>query len=149
MKIEEGNFYKTRDGRRVGPMKRTDCYGTDWIWTVEENFAVDGVWGKAWKANGSYSAKLGEPEEITDGDLVCEWGNQEKSPVRVRSVKEIVPGQYGKVTVKWRNTEQTVGNTVTVGICLGDAWCIPLNSNELRAAATTLVELAEYLEQKE
>lgn len=71
------------------------------------------------------------------------------SPVSVRTVREVIPGQYGKVTVKWRNTEQTVGNTVTVGICKGDAWCIELNSSELRSAATTLVELAEYLEGKE
>ncbi|TIN83056.1 hypothetical protein [Mesorhizobium sp.] len=58
LRIEAGKFYKTRDGRKVGPM-RDDVYG--WMWAT-----VDG-------ATRSFRVDDGKHGYIESLDLVAEW----------------------------------------------------------------------------
>lgn len=80
MKIEAGRYYKTRDGRKVGPME------------VGDN-------GIAMPTIGSYTCVfadtgMGYRDREWAGDLVAEW---EDSPVRM--MPTIVGGTYGNLTV--------------------------------------------------
>lgn len=58
MQIETGKFYKTRDGRRVGPMK-FDNYGGSYPWEEDYNTAI-------WTDDG-------ECDEGENLDLIAEW----------------------------------------------------------------------------
>lgn len=98
--------------------------------------------GRGWKENGE-GVWNASGEDIVS---VCE--NTPPSPVKVKTLKSIEPGQYGSVTVKYRKTDETVGSTVCVGVCSGDSWCVDLNSEELRSAARTFMQLAEFLEEQ-
>lgn len=92
MKIEEGKFYKTRDGRKVGPMVRQEpgVYGDEWKWTCDHEFKSNQ--SKVWEDNGNFSAS----GSIHAGDIVSEWLT---SPVVTKTVTEIVPGIYGTLQV--------------------------------------------------
>ena len=113
IKLEDGKYYKTRDGRKVGPMEKFDRY----FKCPQENefYYSDGVMYRA---------------APTDDDIISEWA-EENSPVREVTRRELVAGKYGIVYVD------------------GGAVCIGANnysSNELREAAHTLNQIAEYLE---
>lgn len=90
MKIEEGKFYKTRDGRKVGPMipQKPGVYDDEWKWTCEHEFK--GNQSKVWEDSGNYDAG----GRANPGDIVSEWST---SPVVTKTVTEIVPGTYGIV----------------------------------------------------
>lgn len=62
MKIEEGKYYRTRDGLKVGPMKPSG--DEDWPWIVEEGD------GHCWANNGSSVADIDSP------DLIAEWTDE-------------------------------------------------------------------------
>jgi hypothetical protein len=80
MKIEAGKFYRTRDGRKIGPMKKGHG-GVEHKWIVEFG---DGM---SWKPDGT-SAHC--------ADLIAEWT---EGPVREVTRKEIVPGVYGRLCI--------------------------------------------------
>lgn len=73
------------------------------------------------------------------------------SPVRTVTRKEIVPGVYGKVSVqgKWKDKVgiAIVGSPIdaesSVTVLIGH---VQLSSDELRAAAETLIQIADALE---
>ena len=67
MKIEEGKYYKTRDGRKVGPMSVPPKNAT-WSSIVRSDTVVYGV-PKGWCDGGRYSANGG----VDDLDLIEEW----------------------------------------------------------------------------
>jgi hypothetical protein len=72
--IEAGKFYKTRDGRKVGPIVKAQWgYGPDWLWSVEHPFVASS--GKAWRADGTFSTVAGRSDEA---DLVAEWVDESK-----------------------------------------------------------------------
>lgn len=133
MQIEAGKYYRTRDGRKVGPMKVWPS--GDGEWESLETF-TDGLW----KDDGSplYSDK----EYVDSPTLVAEWT---EGPVRTETVttRRIVPGVYGIVRIKnGRN-----GNAVDVWLNGSEAtgfahW---YTADELDAAARTLQQLAEAL----
>lgn len=53
MQIEAGKFYKTRDGRKVGPMRasaRADAY----VWTDVVEYAVLDRFSRDWRTDGSF-----------------------------------------------------------------------------------------------
>jgi hypothetical protein len=113
MNIEEGKFYRTRDGRKVGPMQWS---GQDeWPW-----FDVPGS-GICWMDDGSPAKFTNSPQ------LVSEW---QDGPVRTVTRKEIVPGSYGCVVVCNDGSVSAACDTAA----------------ELRAAAATLIEIADALE---
>ncbi len=132
MKIEVGKFYRTRDGRKVGPV--TDVGGAKrnghWIATIPEGLPNR----SSWWTNGRTHL-----EYVSQEDIVAEWSD---GPVRevVTTRCEIVPGVYGGLVVDLSPAK----GYVSVGIGR-DAriWTAP----ELRAAIDVLTQLANVLEQ--
>lgn len=65
MQIEEGKFYKTRDGRKVGPKRR----GRLDDFPFRDN---DGNW---WTVNG-YHERVSKDSNIPEEDLIAEWADE-------------------------------------------------------------------------
>lgn len=86
MKLEVGKYYRTRDGRTVGPMRARKIFGGSFWSDV----------GGAYYADGSHVAS-------PQNDIIAEWTDdpQQDSPVRTVTRKEIVPGVYGNVVVDY------------------------------------------------
>lgn len=127
MKIEEGKFYKTRDGRKVGPMVRwCDDFQARRPWSTSKGYDTSPCWGD----HGDTA--------ISDNVIVSEW--TEDGPVRTR--REIVPGTYGRVII------QGVGSKfVDVGFTNDIDGIGVLVADELRSAATIFSQLAEALDE--
>lgn len=68
LKIEAGKFYKTRDGRKVGPMIEDKWHDRDYGWTVEHEFNAE--YGKAWRADGTFHVDRSRKHSA---DLIAEW----------------------------------------------------------------------------
>jgi hypothetical protein len=120
MKIEEGKFYRTRDGRKMEPVYR------DGSWTCTE--------GYCWLPSGRHCS---DPDGCPF-DLIAEWN---EGPVREVTRKEIVPGEYGRIKIASGRTETSVPINI-----LPSTRGFYLNAAELRAAAATLTEIADALE---
>lgn len=130
MKIEEGKFYRTRDGQKIGPMQSNWC--DDRCWPFVCRPAHDRMY---WRRDGEACA--GNVNNMRpDLDLVAEWT---ESPVRTVTRKEIVFGVFGKVMVNEGPTKGTF-NSVSMAPTK--------DPDELRAAAATLTEIAEALSQR-
>ena len=129
MQIEVGKKYVTRDGRVVGPMVKSD--GRRW----PSGFYIAHLHGdeNAWWSDGGYGALQERPE-----DLISEWTNEPKSPVRTVTRMEIVSGVYGAITVGDTNDGKVFAAMATV---YHDA-------NSLRSAAMILSQIAEALDSK-
>lgn len=122
MQIEAGKHYKTRDGRKVGPM------------VAQHQLWVCGI--EAWYLDGKWS-HLGGPDP---DDLIAEWT---EGPVRTVTRREIVGGKYGRVRVNGR----WEGGVIVFVEGIDHPTGAPvLTAPELRAAAATFLELAEALE---
>jgi len=63
LKIEAGKFYRTRDGRKVGPM-RDDWFNAEWRFHVSSGAGT----GLLWNAEGKNYLGM-----ETNSDLVAEW----------------------------------------------------------------------------
>lgn len=101
MKLEAGKYYRTRDGRKVGPITLFESNQKKYFHVID---------GRAWWMDG-YCIK-GETQG-RGSDLIAEWTDEPKEvgfgepvgrefgagPVRTVTRKEIVPGVYGKVRV--------------------------------------------------
>lgn len=143
MKIEEGKFYCTRNGRLVGPML-SEIYPETLYWKGW----LDGRY-RFWFRDGKVSA--GDWESAFD--LVAEYGGiaMQSGPVReITSVKkEIVPGEYAGVQVI-NNGVFSYGAAklsiprVMIGIKLGTEF----TAQGLREASAVLIALAEALDHK-
>lgn len=86
MKIEAGKYYKTRDGRKVGPMRERGIRKKRYI---EEKYD-----GRIWDDLGS---PYGE-NNTQDDEIISEW-QDEPSPIRTVTRREIVAGVYGRLHV--------------------------------------------------
>jgi hypothetical protein len=86
MRIEEGKYYRTRDGQKMGPAKRRLSGYENFPWDFEQNphryYTDEGISGVG-----------GYPEE----DLISEWTDD--GPIRTVTRQEIIPGTYDGVTV--------------------------------------------------
>jgi hypothetical protein len=135
MQIEAGKFYRTRDGRKVGPISHYSTSPSK-HWTAPE---LEGAWAPYWYADGQFWPEGAESKPGTEGrDLVEEWADS--GPVRTVTRKEIVPGKYGFIEIDGAN-----GAVQPEGISL---WFPPnkrWTEMELRAAAATMTELADAL----
>jgi len=148
MKIEAGKYYRTRDGRKVGPMKGEFGYCTS-----QEHGS------KEWRGDGKYWNGEGSGR---DWDLIAEWTDKPaneapKPPLGVEEYsrlmhrvwdaekqsnkpspfvtrRELVPGVYGRVFV--RSDEDGLYARVVGGVITAD---------ELDEAAHLFAQLAEYL----
>lgn len=140
MKIEEGKFYRTRDGRKVGPMRgltdrELSTYTSRWVW-MDGSRLITAPWDDA----GTFS-----PYRESKEDLIAEWTD---GPVREVTRKEIVGGTYGRI---WFDRE--IGSHIqidlvnTAGKRQDESRSHLWSLEELRAAASTLTAIADALEE--
>jgi len=129
MKIEAGKFYKTRDGRKVGPM----------IWVrdgaLPEPYCMFKAEGEeySWDYHGHYSHTY---SGVSQMDLISEWPSyDDNGPIREVRRREIVPGVYGIVRLLSRGSVGVETNLYT--------------AEQLREAAHLFNQLAEVLEEQE
>lgn len=127
LRLEEGKCYRNVNGQKVGPMKRhAAAFGDQYCW---KPFNVRGWWNDQGKA---------EPGRDC-GDLVSEWPDTATTgPTRTVTRTEIVPGVYGRVSVKKVMPGHDPSKTVNVAIPSAH-----LTADELDAAAAVLTELAK------
>lgn len=100
MEIVEGKFYKTRDGRKVGPMRRQS---NGWVadsGRIDDNGAYD------WYMSGNYDCYNQE----TSVDLIAEWQDEPKKEILDMSevkfkVGDVVAWPVTKSTNQWQNFE--------------------------------------------
>jgi hypothetical protein len=127
MRIEEGKYYRTRDGRKVGPMVGGYFHEGRSFFSYDD---VCSYWGDG----------IEYRTEESGNDLVALW--TEHSPIRTETVtvRRLEPGVYGRATVARRKDP---GNTKEVMLTLtGDVFSAP----ELRELARVALEIAEYLD---
>ena len=67
LRIEAGKFYRTRDGRKVGPMERSYMHDSQYPFSVDHAF--DANEGKAWRKDGTFDP-YSQPHPA---DLIAEW----------------------------------------------------------------------------
>lgn len=122
MKIEEGKFYKTRDGRKVGPMVRwCDDFQARRPWSTSKGYDTSPCWG-----DDGNTAILGNV-------LISEW---EEGPIRTVTRRIIEPGDYGIIEVMLdKHGQLEIGLNYT-----------RVDANDLRSAAMILSQLAEALD---
>lgn len=132
LKVEEGKFYRTRRGIKVGPVLRRDGGAAD---DTDGPFKIAGLWNYTEDGLVGTLSKGDEPD-----DLVSEWSDEPPSPVRTVTRKEIVPGHFGLIEI-----EHGPNRVTAEGVSL---W-LPRNHRyspaELRATASTLIEIADAL----
>ena len=82
LKIEEGKYYRTRDGRKVGPMRRD--MQTLFVFDCKECYPDDG--GYHWIEDGSRGAYA-----CPDcPDLIAEWTDADEPDETVAAVQEVM-----------------------------------------------------------
>lgn len=135
-KFKVGDFWRTRGGEKAE------------IYEIDEDDKIFpvcfslGVRGKFW---------VGGDGRLTAGkdsiyDLIEPWKDESTSPIQTRTVKELVPGVYGRVNV----LPSTCEGRAAIGLKRGNITDIfHLSAQELRDAAQTFIELAAYLEELE
>jgi len=126
MKIEAGKYYRTRDGRKVGPMNMTASKpGTDrWRGKMGDGESFWHDDGTHWSGRESKT------------DLIAEWTDEPAAPKPSPFVtrRELVPGVYGIVSV------------VLVGVSIHiDVEHDGLTAEQADEAAHLFTQLAEYL----
>jgi len=128
MKIVAGKYYKTRDGRRVGPMIISYDFRGDIAKNPENSISV-------WAESGTRIKEIMGKEDPTD--LIEEWSDKvmEQSPVREVVTRELVGGDYGNLTI-YRGSDND--------------WRIEMNTSrhtvaEIRDMIKVLTEVADYL----
>ena len=68
LKIEAGKFYRTRDGRKVGPMR---------VWVSEDGTFDDGSDdGEYWGSDGLHAEGIKIYDHKPDRDLIAEWTDE-------------------------------------------------------------------------
>lgn len=141
MRIEEGKFYRTREGRKVGPVRATD----NSFWPME----CGGTW---WRANGE-SCEGSMARMYPRNDIISEWI---ESPVRTETVttRRIEPGVYGRIRVRDEagmvdgGTQVGFNFVARNGASMGQPEVAYLSAPELRELARVALEIAEYLDAK-
>jgi len=142
LKIEPGKFYRTRDGRKKGPILKGEQYPKGpWMWKTiegddEDYYDVDGLSYKGMNLskNGGHS------------DLISEWQDEEPTgPVRTEMRKIIVPGLYGRIHV----IRTVDASEPMVRFIVDDKTGTPstFSASDLRESAKLFETLAEALEE--
>lgn len=130
MWIEEGKYYRTRDGRKVGPANV--AYGG--------RFEFSGPHTHCHGADGKY---FGHDRGL---DLVAEWT---EGPIRTETVtvRRLEPGVYGRLSVA-EDTAPYVSIALTSpdGTEVIERYRRSFSAPELRELARVALEIAEYLE---
>ena len=125
-KIEAGKYYKTRDGRKVGPTRT----GGQYIYVEGRSYYYDGRRCRSHE---------------TGDDLISEWLDETPSPIRTVTRREVVPGVYGRFEV----TGTYMKNRVTLDFAPSSVGTsvpiVGMNAEELREAAHLFNQIAEAL----
>jgi len=131
MKIEAGKYYRTRDGRKVGPVEFSE-YGRPWA--TAPGFDKT-HWYTQWSAKSDFAGRASIYCEHPD-DLIAEWTDEpaEPKPSPFVTRRELVPGVYGKISVIKDDMDE-------IHIECNE-W---LTADELDEAAHLFAQLAEYL----
>lgn len=137
MKIEEGRYYKTRDGRKVGPVT-IDISEKESLRVRAPHLEAGFV--AAWFEDGRFYEKPGSTY-----DIVALWN---EGPVRTVTRKEIVPGEYGHILVDRTAND---GSLVLLGF-KSTGGIYPqvrsyFTSTELTAAIETLTTIRDALDE--
>lgn len=121
LKIEAGKYYKTRDGRKVGPIISDGMH-----WRVKDRIDPDEVFD--WYENGKFSRI-----RDSDNDIISEWQDETQSPIRTVTRREIVAGNYGLIQIFDNGCMYIETDTYTAEQC--------------REAAHILNQIAEVLQE--
>lgn len=135
MEIIEGKFYRMRDGRKVGPMRRQS---NGWVadsGRIDDNGAYD------WYLYGNYDCCNQE----TPVDLIEEWRDEPKSPIQevVVTKRKLVSGEYGRIFV-----DGAYGETINLAFITSmgkRSGIYGFTAEELEEASHILAQLAEFL----
>jgi hypothetical protein len=149
LRLEVGKFYRTRDGRKIGPMRDGGAaYSGLFVGPGTVIIRTDGsptTHPQIYLLDGTVAMmRAGEENDI----LVAEW--TESSPVRTteRTITEteIVPGIYGRLEIAPYSVDHD-GWAIGITTSNGRANSVQtMSAEELRAAAVTLNELADALD---
>ena len=142
MQIVQGEYYKTRDGRKVGPMELGQKNEPSLHWRAFD-VTIDG-YANAWFEDGRVYKTVEDSK-----DLISPWSEAPTSPVREVTKREIVDGTYSRVFVYkvWDMPKKVAVAFVKAGEeGHVDTPAFVLDATELRAAAAVLLELAGALE---
>jgi len=146
MKIEEGKYYRTRDGRKVGPVTFSRN-GRPWATAPGFN---EHQWYTQWSVHSKYQGRASIERE-DKSDLIAEWtdepGLPSLSPFVTR--RELVPGVYGRVAIPENHSSKPGKIVIHLADSAGgyvqyDAGML-LTADELDEAAHLFAQLAEYL----
>lgn len=137
MRIEEGKYYRTRDGRKVGPVRPA---------TNPDNgpFQADLSDGSNWCYDADGRLTNLRHEDMAE-DIVAEWP---EGPVVTETVRRIEPGVYGPLKV---------GAEISIPDCDRPDQPPPreieayltkscLDASDWRELARAAFEIAEYLD---
>lgn len=120
--LQNGKYYRTRDGRKVGPLERN---GNQFYDTSES------LTGYGWYNDGKYfNGKL-----ECQLDLVREWRDEKDI---FTTVKKLNIGDFGNFKIN----ENTYG--VSVDLFPSSFW--KCNSEELKQLANQLLEIVDHWE---
>lgn len=125
MIIEEGKFYRTRDGKKAR------------IISIYDDLAEYDCEGRGLACVFSDTGRANFPDGPDHKeDLISEWTEKPKTPIVTKTVKSLEAGVYNNVALALNEH-------------CGWEYCLPLNNytkDELRAAAKTLLDIADFLE---
>ncbi len=143
MKIEAGNYYRTRDGRKLGPAKRYYPIDHGHAWSSPYNACEWEVGPYLYQPDGTFWDNA-EPAR----DLVSEWQDEPTGPVVTETVKRIKPGVYGCIQVVHPPPHNALSSCVQIGLhynseLVTNLWVTP---TDLRAAAAVFIEIADALD---
>lgn len=127
VRIQEGRFYKTVQGHKIGPAVRNE-EGTIYKWSL------GGPW--RYQDDGTAGNGIGEQQYYS---AVAEWQDTPltQGPIREVRKREIVPGSWGIVALY---------KSEVSGISIGIDEVNP-TPEQLREAAHLFNQLAEVLEE--
>ena len=134
MIIKEGFIGRRRDGQKIGPITANRYVDTRYSNHVWETYDSDGC-RYTYNSNGAY---LNEDE--SPFDILAEWADEPAGPVRAVTCKEIVPGNFNEVVVEYSQPEHQLRVYTNL--------FQPAIATELRAAAATLTEIADALDEQ-
>ena len=86
--IETGKFYRTRDGRKVGPMRR---YSGGWLYETDDH-------GRMWRDDGM---RYYEESRGGGSDLIAEWVDEPASNDNAEPQKASAPCALRNVTISF------------------------------------------------
>lgn len=120
MEIQVGKFYKTHDGRKVGPIRK--WVGENYEWAVD------------------YDNKEPYLEGFNSRDLIEEWRDEPKSPIEEKMIlcRRVHYGEYGNLTIYESQGDLRIEFNKSKH-----------TAEELEEAAHILVQVADFLRSEE